>query len=660
MRTWFEIEETDVYLTVRETLLRRCAAWTAARGLVMVPSLAEALLDSRHFSTDGRLGYWTPAQVERALLHWVPGKVTAAPEDLLGAPETLRSLLRYLEATGLRDPRGATVAENEAAIDVAAAEFSAAVADPGRYGLAKTMALAAGLDNPEAIEAFLQEGPGTLPDVDPGVVQAAVARQARLPALNAERKMTQLPVRLPAPEELATAAEHSKIVAQFRALAEWLGPQGRELTVAKNIRPADARELVTLLGTGDEGLKFRSASELPGLSLVVGWALQARVIRRQGTRLLPVAKARPLLADAEALWQRAFEAAFAISDVVCRPAWADEPPSPVQQTFDVVVPDVLASIYSMEEPVPVPRVAESVWQGVEARFDLAHASSYALESLRARTNRDVEHVFDAFEALGAVTSVRAMADGMFLQDLADPAASPFDRVRSAALRRQLNDPVRLVALTPLGTRAMRERMLAEGREAGLVGELAAAAPAEMLGVVAEHYTGASAAQEIARWREAHGGSLDPLLAAIDDCPFVTRRVALLQTLVGAVPEGPRLLADLSRDPGHRPVALLARRAEVRPANATPEEATWMMIGSMLELLELGGPEAVTEQLSQLPSGRRKELVRTVLASGFPVPETIEEFRTLVAAPILHGPPQPHTAAHVTRTQRTRPKRPRRH
>jgi hypothetical protein len=86
----------------------------------------------------------------------------------------------------------------------------------------------------------------------------------------------------------------------------------------------------------------------------------------------------------------------------------------------------------------------------------------------------------------------------------------------------------------------------------------------------------------------------------------------------------------------------------------------MMIGTLLELLELGGPEAVTEQLSQFPSGQRKELVRIVLASGFPVPETLEEFRTLVAAPILHGPPQPHAAAHVTRTQRTRPRRPRRH
>jgi len=660
VRTWFEIEETDVYLTVRETLLRRCGAWAAARGLVMAPSLAEALLDSRHFSPDGRLGYWTPAQVERALLHWIPGKVTAPPEDLLGAPETLRSLLRYLEATGLRDPRGATTSENEAAIDAAAAEFSAAIANPDRYGLAKTMALAAGLDKPEAIEAFLQGGPGTLPDVDPGAVQAAMARQAMLPALNAERKMPQLPVSLPAREELAAAAGRSKVAVQLRALAEWLGPQGRELTPAKNIRPADARDLIALLGTGDESLKFRSAAELPGLNLVVSWAVQARITRRQGTRLLPVAKARPLLADAEALWQRAFEAAFAIGDAVCRPTWADEPPSPVQQTYDLVVPDVLATIYSMEEPVPVPRMAESVWQGVEARFDLDHVSPFILERLRARTDRDVEHIFDAFEALGAVTSVRAMADGLFLQDLTDPATSPFDGARSAALRRQLKDPVRLVALTPLGTRAMRERMLAEGREAALVGELADAAPAEMLGVVGEHYTSASAAKEIARWREAHGGSLDPLLQAIDDCPFVTRRTALLQTLASAVPEGPQLLSDLARDPGHRPVVLLARRPELRPPDATPEEATWMMIGTLLELLELGGPAAVTEQLSQFPPGQRKELARTVLASGFPVPETLEEFRTLVAAPLLHGPPQPHPTPHVTRTQRTRPKRPRRH
>ena len=69
---------------------------------------------------------------------------------------------------------------------------------------------------------------------------------------------------------------------------------------------------------------------------------------------------------------------------------------------------------------------------------------------------------------------------------------------------------------------MRERVLAEGREAAFVGE---------------RYTNASAAKEIARWRDAHDGSLDPLLQAIEDCVFVTRRVALLQTLARAIPEG---------------------------------------------------------------------------------------------------------------------------
>ena len=48
------------------------------------------------------------------------------------------------------------------------------------------------------------------------------------------------------------------------------------------------------------------------------WAKKARVVRKQGTRLVPVAKARPLLADAEALWQRAFDAAFDLAEAVCR------------------------------------------------------------------------------------------------------------------------------------------------------------------------------------------------------------------------------------------------------------------------------------------------------------------------------------------------------
>ena len=621
MRTYYEIEETDAYLATRELLLRRCVAWAEANGLVMSLPLAGALLDSRHFSSDGRLGYWNPAQVRRALLEWIPEKVTAPYEDLLDSPETLRTLLRYLQAHGLRDPRGAAVEENESAIDAVAKEFAEAIGDQERYGMGR-----------------------------------ALQRQLGRPAPGQERKFTQLPVTLPAPEELTAAAGRSKVVGQLRAFAEWLGPRGRALTSAGNIRPADARELIALLGTADEGLRFHSAAELPGLDLIVNWAKKARLVRKQGTRLVPVAKARPLLADAEALWQRAFEAAFDLGDAVCRPIWADEPPSPVRLLYDVIVPDVLAAIYSIDEPVPVARLAEPVWETVRAHFDVGSLSPLGQTGLRGRVDNDVEQIFDAFEALGAVTSTHGVASAVFAEDLdegSDLADRPFSGERAAALRERLAGPGRMVSLTPLGTRAMRQRMLAEGREAGLVGELAGASPAEVLGTVAEHYTPETTAEEIGIWRAAHGGSLDPLVQAIRDCSFLSRRVALLKTLVNVVPEGDELLASLLRDPELGPVALLAGKQDRRPDEVSPAEAAWLMAGSILELLEIGGPDAVREQLEELPRSQREDVVRAVRDSGYPARETLEEFRALVAEPILSALSRPRTVRNAPR-RRPRP------
>ncbi len=625
MRTYYEIEETDAYLVARELLLRRCGAWAETSGLVMSLPLAGTLLDSRHFSSDGRLGCWTPAQVRRALLEWIPEKVAAPEQDLLDAPETLRTLLRYLDAQGLRDPRGAAVEENESAIDAAAKEFADAIGDQERYGMAKTVAMSArsrGVDigDPEALTAFLdnvQEGRLVL---DQDLLGRALERQLGRPAPGQERKFAQLPVSLPAPEELTAAAERSKVVGQLRAFAEWLGPKGRALTPTGNIRPADAK---------------------------------------QGTRLVPVAKARPVLADAEALWQRAFEAAFDLGDAVCRPLWADDPPSPVQRLFDVIVPDVLAAIYSIEEPVPVARLAESVWETVRAHFDVDSLSPLGQMGLRGRVDNDLEHIFDTFEALGAVTSTHGVASDVFSADLDEGFTTPFEMEgafggeRAAGLREQPAAPGCLVSLTPLGIRAMRQRLLAEGREAGLVGELASASPAELLGTIAEHYTPATGAEEIAIWRAAHGGSLDPLVQAIRDCPFVSRRVAMVKVLADGVPERDELLASLLRDPRLGPVVLLVQKQDRKPEEVSPAEAAWLMAGSLLELLEIGGPDAVRQQLEELPSSQREDVVRAVSDSGYPASETLEDFRALVAEPILNTPSRLRT---VRNTPVRRPRR----
>ena len=72
MRTQYQIEEADSYIGARQLLVRRCEAWATANGLVLSPMLADAVLDSRHYSSDGRLNHWTPAQVRRTLLEWIP------------------------------------------------------------------------------------------------------------------------------------------------------------------------------------------------------------------------------------------------------------------------------------------------------------------------------------------------------------------------------------------------------------------------------------------------------------------------------------------------------------------------------------------------------------------------------------------------------------
>ena len=319
--------------------------------------------------------------------------------------------------------------------------------------------------------------------------------------------------------------------------------------------------------------------------------------------------------------------------------------------YGVIVPDVLAAIYSMDEPVPVARLAESVWETVRAHFDVDSLSPLGQTGLRGRVDNDVEHIFDAFEALGAVTSTNGVASAVFADDLdegSDMADRPFSGERAVALRERLAEPGRMVSLTPLGTRAMRQRMLAEGREAGLVGELVGGSPAEVLSTVAEHYTPETTAEEIGIWRAAHGGSLDPFVQAIRDCSFLSRRVALLKTLVNAVPEGDELLASLLCDPELGPVALLAEKQDRGPDEVSPAEAAWLMAGSVLELLEIGGPDAVRERLEELPRSQREDVVRAVRDSAYPARETLEDFRVLVAEPILSAPSRPRTVRNAPR------------
>ncbi|WP_067479663.1 hypothetical protein [Nocardia amamiensis] len=628
MRTHFEPDEDEDYQAAKALLVRRCADWAAGQGLSVDPFLIEVALDSRHLSSDGRLVHWTGAAVRRLLLEWIPGRVGADVRRLRAAPATLRALLEYLSATGLLDPRGDAIDQLFAAVSGAEPEYIAVLEDPNRAGLGARLARVSASDDLDLasvpdLAAVLQ---GTLA----GAVLGSEVFGGR------QRLFSQPPVVLPTPAQQTEQAEASAVVGQLRTLVDWVGPKGRVLTARGMLRIADARELVPLLGAGDEVDGVRSSAELAELTLLVAWAKKARLVRVVKGRLVQVAKAGPVLADPVMLWRRAFDAIFDLADAVCRPLWADQPPSMLHDLYDIVVPDVLNSVYGMEHPMPLRRLEEPIWAQCQQEFGDYAISPLAWPGERARMVEDLSALFDALARLGAVEITHGVPDELYVLDLEEDSPWP-DAVSylTEPARRELRDdlrkPGRLVALTGLGLAAMRDRLLAEGREAGVVGELAHADAAGLLGVVAEHYTEDTARLEISDWLDTHGDNIELLLQAIRDCPFRGRAAAMLHVLTMSLPDGAALLRRLRNDPVLAPLVLskLVHDGVLDMRDLTERDSLLCMTESFLQLFELGGPDAIAGQLTALPVAERRQLAGALRGSGHPARDAVGELCAMI-------------------------------
>lgn len=646
MRTHFEPDEAEEFEAAKELLIRRCLAWADERGERAEEMMLSEALDSRHNSRDGRLAYWGPDQVEVFLLEWIPRHVIARQDVLDTGPESLLVLLRYLAAFGLRDPRGADLAELETAVAATAAKYPAALADPLRQSIGKFWARTA-LDNgvdltdPRSLNRFQRDVDAGRVSYESDVLDSLIKARFLEPEPEEERAYAQPPVRLPDAAGLSEAAARTTVVRQLTALADWVGKDGRPLTATGNLRLADARTLAELLGTGEQNLKVRSSAEMRRVGLLVAWAKKARLLRVSKGRLLRVARAAPVLADPHTLWRRAFETFFELGSAIGAPAsgWVDVSmlvESMLVETFDEVLPDVLNAMYGMPTPMPLVRLQETVWLACQEYFMIDPAEEDRRHEIwRQQVNRDLSLAFEVLADLGVVELGEGVADELYSSDLrgTDQALPP---EACARLLPRLAEPGPLVLLSPLGTSAVRERMIAAGRDAPLVGELVDAPPAELLGVLAQHYTRESAAAELEGWIAARGGDIEPLLDAARACPYRTRAAAMLATIVEARADGLSLLGRLRHDPLLGPIAVTALLdvGRLRPEDVTTEEQLSLVAESLISLLELDGPEAVMEQITEA-AGKdgALEMVEAVLSSGHPATVGMEELRTLVAEPM---------------------------
>ncbi|WP_326821029.1 hypothetical protein [Streptosporangium sp. NBC_01756] len=652
VRTHFDPEEAEEFEAAKDLLVRRCLAWAGEHGMRADEAMLTAALDARHRSRDGRLAHWDARQVRRFLLEWIPRHLAAEREVLATAPESLLTLLRYLAASGLRDPRGASPAELEAAVAEAAAEYPAALADPVRQGTGKFWAQTAldngiVLDDERAVARFQRDIDTGRIHFDAEVLDKLLDAELTDAGPDDERAFSQRPVALPPAAELAAEAARSEVVRQLAALTGWVGTDGQPLTKTGNLRLADARELAALLGTGEQGLRARSSAELPRVSLLLAWAKKTGLVRVRKGRLVRVAKAAPVLRDPEALWRHAFEATFELGAAICTPTFGWAPYSMLVPAFDMLLPDVLNTMYSMPTPVPVARLQETVWLTCQEYFLLDPEEDGLRQDVwRRKVENDLLAVFDVLSGLGAVELSHGVPDELYSSDLRPGAFGKFDELTEddlplppevcARLLQRLAEPGPLVRLTPLGTRAVRERMLTDGRDAPLIGELTDATAGELLGVLAQHYPRETAAVELEGWLAAHGGDVEPLLDAIRACPFRTRAAAMLSTLVEALPDGQSMRAGLRRDPVLGTVVLttLLEKEELRPEDLTDDEHALLLAEGLIFLLELGGPEAVMEQLRESAGRDAPELVAAVLDSGHPARVALEELRALVYEPMV--------------------------
>lgn len=666
MHTYFEPEDVEAFEAAKDLLIRRSTGWAERQGQRVDPLTLSAALDFRHHSIDGRWGYWTTGLVEEFLLSHLPRTLSATAHEAAGMPEDLRVFVRYLHATGLADATGSTLTELDAAITKAAAEFAAAMTDERNFGLAKFWVMAAinhGVDPADhvAMNRFAEQARAGEIGYDDDVLTHIAARHAEDGGGRPERAVAQLPVSLPAETELAAVAGQAPVVARLRALVDWIG-DGRALTTTGNIKLADARELVRLLDTGDtidpqigdQVFRTQSSAELPALTTLVELAKKIRLVRVVKNRLVRIAKSAPLLRDSLALWTDGFDALPELG-LLPRPGAREAGHTVLlDEMIDLVLPDILHTIYGLPEPVPVVRLAETVWLACTEVAYLDELDPDATAVWREGVGEDVRRLFAELAEFGALELTVAEPDPLFQRDLDAPEMFPPDT--AARLRAALSSgPVELVSLTPLATRAVRGRMVKAGRYAPLVGELSDAGPTPLLGMIVDHYTPEAAEAEIAAWLENHGGQPDglpQLLEGVRACPFRARAAMMLDVLARTMPDRPAFLRGLRADQQLGPIVaqLLLEDGEVSMDELGPDEGLRAMAEQFIHLLEVAGPDAVVDALAEMSADEARELMVALLASGHPDHVGLDELRQLFTTR-RPGRATVHPLAGVSRSRR---------
>jgi hypothetical protein len=270
-----------------------------------VELLAHHVIDLRA-DYEGRPLRWSPTVVALVLADLAPRKLLLDPDDAAALPAVVRAFVRFsAERTGLD---ATFVDEILAAVDKVEPTYRELIGDPAAAGPAKALmaALQARGVDPDDVDAINQ----ALDQAGPIELRTASPPRRRR--------------RADAPADVTEAAERAPVLARFGILAAFYG-DGRKLTQTGQPTLADARELVTLLGTGDRMdasvggrvFKTKSAAELPELGFTLRWGVAAGALRKEHGWLRATASWTKLERRPLERWTKAADALLSLGPLAC-------------------------------------------------------------------------------------------------------------------------------------------------------------------------------------------------------------------------------------------------------------------------------------------------------------------------------------------------------
>lgn len=560
---------------------------------------AELVLGFKWGYLNGHLGRWRTADLDELLLELYPRKVAADRELAELTVLAIAGLLEFLDEEGLLVAGSDPLPRLLAHLDALRAPFLEALGDESRYLLGKSlfgamMADGVDLDDEVAVGGWVEAfnaGPREERDrvLGPAMVQMAAALAGR-------RRLR--PVTLAPVTELERAAREAPAMVRFARFIDYVTTP-RRLTERGNLKLADARELVELLGLddrldetiGDRSFKTKSSTELPTLDRTFRWARAARLVKVRKGELSATQAGRRLDRD---VLQSVYQALHGLLELgVLAHRYREDPYGFgwYAEEVDAELPGWLLELYEHDR-LDIDGLSTETWELLLEQFDLDDVPGDKLAFHRRLVKSGVRYILDRLQELGIV------------------AVTDVDQVETSV---GTEDRGGVVALTDLGVWAV-QRMESICLDAPAVGSLVEALADELLRQATDMAEDAARA-ELDAWvthrdvADAAAGLVDALPGA-DDVAIGLAFGALLRIGAPAAPAVNTLRED-PRLGSHASVWLVdTLQIEAEDVRVDGVEG---QVALLHAVLDLRGPHAVTIWLP-LMLGVRSDTGRDAIAA----------------------------------------------